>query len=75
MRTDDLALAGEVVQDAAAYLGLTDLESTAHFPLHMQEFQAVLAKVSCLTRPDIMVIAILATTTSLWNRGFTRLHL
>lgn len=46
VRTEDLELAGEVVQDAAAYLGLTDLESTAHFPDHMQDFQAVLAKVS-----------------------------
>lgn len=46
VRSDDLELAGEVVQDAAAYLGLTDLESTAHFPEHMQHFQAVLAKVS-----------------------------
>ncbi|KAL0033983.1 hypothetical protein WJX79_001201 [Trebouxia sp. C0005] len=45
VRTEDLELAGEVVQDAAAYLGLTDLESTAHFPDHMQDFQAVLAKV------------------------------
>ena len=46
VRTDDLDLAGEVVQDAAAYLGLADLESTAHFPSHMQEFQAVMGKVS-----------------------------
>ena len=46
--TEDLELAGEVVQDAAAYLGLTDLESTAHFPDHMQDFQAVLAKASSL---------------------------
>lgn len=46
MRTDDLDLAGEVVQDAAAYLGLADLESTAHFPSHMQEFQTVMGKVS-----------------------------
>lgn len=49
MRTEDLELAGEVVQDAAAYLGLTDLESTAHFPDHMQDFQAVLAKVCSLS--------------------------
>ena len=46
IRTDDLELAGEVVQDAAIYLGLTDLESTAYYPTHMQDFQAVLAKVS-----------------------------
>lgn len=46
VRTDDLELAGEVVQDAAAYLGLADLESTAHFPTQMQDFQAVMAKVS-----------------------------
>lgn len=46
VRTDDLELAGVVVQDAAAYLGLADLASTAHFPTHMQQFQAVMAKVS-----------------------------
>ena len=46
VRTDDLELAGEVVQDAAAYLGLADLESTAHFPSHMEEFQSVMGKVS-----------------------------
>ena len=46
IRTDDLELAGSVVQDAAAYLGVTDLESTAVFPVQMQEFQAVLAKVT-----------------------------
>lgn len=46
MRTDDLELAGEVIQDAAAYLGLADLESTAHFPTHILEFQAVMTKVS-----------------------------
>ncbi|KAL3143199.1 Bardet-Biedl syndrome 2 protein [Trebouxia sp. C0009 RCD-2024] len=45
VRTDDLELAGVVVQDAAAYLGLADLESTAHFPTHTQQFQAVMAKV------------------------------
>jgi len=50
VRTENLELAGEVVQDAAAYLGLTDLESTAHFPDHMQDFQLVLAKVSSLSR-------------------------
>ena len=46
IRTDDLELAGEIVQDAAAYLGVADLESTAHFPMHMQDFQAVMSKVS-----------------------------
>ena len=46
VRTDDLELAGGVVQDAAAYLGLADVHSTAHFPSHMQEFQEVMGKVS-----------------------------
>ena len=49
IRTDDLELAGTVVQDAAAYLGVTDLQSTAVFPAQIQEFQIVLAKVNAVS--------------------------
>lgn len=45
IQTEDIDLAGELVQDAAAYLGLTELASTASFPVLMQSFQTVLIKV------------------------------
>lgn len=70
VRTDNLELAGEVVQDAAAYLGLADLESTAHFPTHMQDFRAVMVKVSTcrviayITAASISVCVTLLTITA-----------
>lgn len=48
VQTEDIDLAGEIVQDAAAYLGLTELASTASFPALMQSFQAVLVKVKAM---------------------------
>lgn len=38
-------MAGEMVTDLAAYLGVQDLTSTADFPAAMLEFKAVLEKV------------------------------
>ena len=51
VQTEDIDLAGEVVQDAAAYLGLTELESIASFPSLMQSFHSVLVKVTALYTP------------------------
>ncbi|KXZ53986.1 hypothetical protein GPECTOR_5g1 [Gonium pectorale] len=42
LRTDSLDTAGELVGDLAAYLGLTDLSSTADFPAAMKAFGEVL---------------------------------
>ncbi|KAI8467845.1 MAG: ciliary BBSome complex subunit 2 [Monoraphidium minutum] len=42
--TDDMDLAGDLVQDLAAYLGLEDLASRASFPAAMDAFKATLAQ-------------------------------
>ncbi|GFR49930.1 hypothetical protein Agub_g12034 [Astrephomene gubernaculifera] len=41
-RTDSMDMAGELVGDLSAYLGLSDLSSTAEFPAAMKAFKDVL---------------------------------
>lgn len=43
--TDDMDLAGDLVQDLAAHLGLDELPSRAHFPAALEAFQQTLAQV------------------------------
>lgn len=43
--TDDMGLAGDIIQDMAASLGVADLESKALFPGEMAAFEAVLGRV------------------------------
>lgn len=43
--TDDMELAGDVLQEMTAALGVHELESSADFPLQMEAFRAVLLKV------------------------------
>ncbi|KAG2486168.1 hypothetical protein HYH03_015132 [Edaphochlamys debaryana] len=45
LATDSMDMAGELVGDLAAYLGLGDLASTAHFPGAMRAFKEVLDQV------------------------------
>lgn len=45
IRTDDLEVAGEIIQDFCTFLKVTELESTAHFPDEMEKFKAVLMRV------------------------------
>eukprot|EP00742_Colponemidia_sp_Colp-10_P006121 GILJ01006549.1.p1 GENE.GILJ01006549.1~~GILJ01006549.1.p1 ORF type:complete len:712 (+),score=127.24 GILJ01006549.1:705-2840(+) len=45
IKTDDMDLAGELVQDLAASLQLSELESFAEFPSEMEKFKNVLVKV------------------------------
>merc|ERR1719188_2048298 len=45
IRTDDIEVAGELVQDLCSYLEVTELESTASFPEEMEKFKQVLLKV------------------------------
>jgi len=45
IRTDDLEVAGEIIQDFCNFLKVTELESVAHFPDEMEKFKAVLMKV------------------------------
>eukprot|EP00112_Aurelia_sp_Birch-Aquarium-sp1_P014307 Seg308.11 transcript_id=Seg308.11/GoldUCD/mRNA.D3Y31 product="Bardet-Biedl syndrome 2 protein-like" protein_id=Seg308.11/GoldUCD/D3Y31 len=44
VRTDNMDLAGSVVQALATFLGLTDLQSTADFPDHLEELRNILIK-------------------------------
>lgn len=45
IRTDDLEVAGEIVQDFCNFLKVNELESIAHFPDEMEKFKAVLMRV------------------------------
>ncbi|GLD94916.1 hypothetical protein PINS_up003541 [Pythium insidiosum] len=45
IRTDDMALAGELVQDMCAHLEWRELESTAEFPRQMEDFKQLLVRV------------------------------
>jgi len=45
IRTDDIEVAGEMIQDLCGYLQVTELESTANFPDEMEKFKSVLMKV------------------------------
>ena len=45
IRTDDMEVAGEIVQDMCGFLGVTELESVADFPSEMENFRAVLMQV------------------------------
>jgi Bardet-Biedl syndrome 2 protein len=45
IRTDDMELAGELVQDLCAYVGIKELQSVADFPQEMEAFRAGLVQV------------------------------
>ncbi|CAI8055642.1 Bardet-Biedl syndrome 2 protein homolog, partial [Geodia barretti] len=45
IETDDLDLAGDIIQSLASYVGLTDLSVTASFPQQMKELRDVLEEV------------------------------
>ena len=45
IRTDDMELAAELVQDIAAFLGVLEMDCLADFPAEMEEFGRVLDKV------------------------------
>lgn len=45
IRTDDIEVAGEMVQDLCGYLQVSEQESTANFPEEMEKFKSVLMKV------------------------------
>ncbi|XP_071957615.1 BBSome complex member BBS2-like [Antedon mediterranea] len=45
IKTDDMDFAGDLIQALAVFLGLEDLQSTADFPMHMEDLKNVLMKV------------------------------
>lgn len=49
IRTDNMEVAGEVVQDMCSYLGVSELEAVAEFPYEMEAFRNVLLQVQCVS--------------------------
>ncbi|XP_006811161.1 BBSome complex member BBS2-like [Saccoglossus kowalevskii] len=45
LKTDDMDLAGDIIQALASFLGIEDLQVTADFPMHMEELKNILVKV------------------------------
>jgi len=45
IRSNDMDLVGDIVQNLSSFLGLQDLQSLAEFPDHMEELKAILVKV------------------------------
>jgi Bardet-Biedl syndrome 2 protein len=46
IRTDNMELAGDIVQDLCRYLKIDNVESIADFPIEMDEFQDVIQRVN-----------------------------
>lgn len=45
IRTDDIGLAGDIIQNLASFLAIEELQSLAEFPDHMEELKSILVKV------------------------------
>eukprot|EP00928_Gymnodinium_smaydae_P046709 TRINITY_DN31132_c0_g1_i1.p1 TRINITY_DN31132_c0_g1~~TRINITY_DN31132_c0_g1_i1.p1 ORF type:complete len:723 (-),score=166.02 TRINITY_DN31132_c0_g1_i1:61-2229(-) len=65
VRTDDFEVAGEIVQDLCTYLGVEELESTAHFPEEMDKFKSVLMKVDEYNTVRLRLTAEMADSSNL----------
>ena len=62
--TDDMSLAGELVQDLAQFLGILELQSVNDFPREMEEFEAVLRDVESYNAARLTISADVADRTS-----------
>lgn len=65
IRTDDIEVAGEMVQDLCSYLQVNELESTAHFPDEMEKFKSVLMKVDEYNAVRLKLTAEMADSSNL----------
>lgn len=65
IRTDDIEVAGEMIQDLSLYLGVTELESLAHFPVEMAKFKNVLLKVDEYNAVRLKLTAEMADSSNL----------
>jgi len=63
--TDDLEVAGEMIQDCCQFLQVTELESTAHFPDEMEKFKSVLMKVDEYNAVRLKLTAEMADSSNL----------
>ncbi|KAF6253535.1 BBS2m [Scenedesmus sp. NREL 46B-D3] len=55
LHCESMELAGELLQDLASYLGVSDLNSTANFPGAMEKFKAILARVEACSATRSLV--------------------
>ena len=62
--TEDLGLAGEIIQDFAAFHGITEFESVNDFPREMEDFQVVLRDVESYNAARLALSADVADRTS-----------
>lgn len=65
LQTDEMELAGDLVQDLCSYLQLTELESEADFPAEMSAFQEVLQRVDELNAVRLKMTADMADSSNL----------
>jgi len=65
IRTDDLEVAGEMIQDFCAFLQVNELESVAHFPDEMEKFKSVLMKVDEYNAVRLKLTAEMADSSNL----------
>jgi len=65
IRTDDIDVAGEMVQDLCQYLQVNELESTANFPDEMEKFKSVLLKVDEYNAVRLKLTAEMADSSNL----------
>eukprot|EP01105_Mastigella_eilhardi_P024274 TRINITY_DN6306_c0_g1_i1.p1 TRINITY_DN6306_c0_g1~~TRINITY_DN6306_c0_g1_i1.p1 ORF type:complete len:707 (+),score=207.40 TRINITY_DN6306_c0_g1_i1:35-2122(+) len=65
IKTDDMSLAGEIVQDLCEFLKVTSLESTATFPDEMEKLREVLLKVEEYNSTRIRLTAEMADSSNL----------
>merc|ERR1719326_2390052 len=65
IKSDDLEVAGDIVQDLCTYLQITELESTADFPDEMEKFKSVLMKVDEYNAVRLKLTAEMADSSNL----------
>jgi Bardet-Biedl syndrome 2 protein len=65
IRTDDIEVAGEIMQDFCQFLQINELESIAHFPDEMEKFKSVLMKVDEYNAVRLKLTAEMADSSNL----------
>eukprot|EP00906_Rhabdomonas_costata_P038539 RCo054403 len=65
VRTNDMEVAGEIVQDLCSFLTLNELESVAEFPAEFEEFKKVLMKVDEFNAVRLKLTAEMADSSQL----------
>lgn len=65
IKTNDMDLAGELIADLCEFLGMTELESNANFPIAMEQFSHTLTKVDDYNAVRLKLTAEMADSSTL----------